>query len=46
MSRTVNRCVSELLMDENFSDEGAGRFVEVFRRTMQLAGMQRNRRAR
>lgn len=28
-----------LLMDENFSDEGAGRFVEVFRSTMRLAGL-------
>ena len=27
-----------LLMDQNFSDEGANRFVEVFRSTMQLAG--------
>ena len=28
-----------LLMDQNFSEEGAGRFVEVFRNTIQLAGM-------
>ncbi len=28
-----------LLMDENFSDEGASRFVEVFRSTMRLAGL-------
>ena len=28
-----------LLMDENFSDEGASRFVEVFRSTMTLAGL-------
>ena len=29
-----------LLMDQNFSDEGAGRFVEVFRSTMLLAGLE------
>ncbi len=28
-----------LLMDQNFSDEGAGRFVEVFRSTNQLVGL-------
>ena len=28
-----------LLMDENFSDDGASRFVEVFRSTIQLAGL-------
>ena len=27
-----------LLMDENFSDDGASRFVEVFRNTMRLVG--------
>ena len=28
-----------LLLDENFSDDGASRFVEVFRSTMRLAGL-------
>ena len=28
-----------LLMDQNFSDDGSSRFVEVFRNTMQLAGL-------
>lgn len=31
-----------LLMDENFSDEGASRFVEVFRNTIRLAALDDN----
>ena len=32
-----------LLMDEDFSDEGASRFVEVFRSTMRFAGLDQYR---